>query len=73
LRFLWGNETLHHWQLSYQLSACTLNADPIIKMAATAIEATGNILFDYTARVAQELQSITQQEYMYFGEFHFNC
>jgi len=39
-------------------------------MAATAIEATGNILFDYTARVAQELQSITQQEYMYF-EFHF--
>jgi len=37
--------------------------------AIEAIEATGNILFDYTARVAQELQSITQQ--MYFGEFHF--
>jgi hypothetical protein len=35
-----------------------------------AIEATGNILFSYTIRVAQELQSITEQEYIYFGKFH---
>lgn len=71
LRFLWSNETCITRQLSYQLSACTLNAAPIIKMAAIeAIEATGNILFGYTTRVAQELQSITQQEYIYFGKFH---
>lgn len=72
LQFLWGNETCITRQLSYQLSACTLNADPIVKMAAIeAIEATGNILFGYTTRVAQELQSITEQEYIYFGKFHF--
>lgn len=72
LRFLWSNETRITRQLSYQLSACTLNADPIVKMAAIeAIEATGNILFGYTTQVAQELQNITQQEYIYFGKYHF--
>jgi len=71
LRFLWGKDTCITRQLSYQLSAYTLNADPIVKMAAIeAIEATGNILFSYTTQVAQELQSITQQEYIYFGKFH---
>ncbi len=71
LRFLWGNETCITRQLSYQLSAYTLNSEPIVKMAAIeAIEATGNILFSYTTRVAQELQSITKQEYIYFGKFH---
>lgn len=71
LRFLWSNETCITRQLSYQLSAWTLNADPIVKMAAIeAIEATGNILFGYTTRVAQELHNITKQEYIYFGKFH---
>lgn len=71
LRFLWSNETRITRQLSYQLAACTLNAAPIVKMAAIeAIEATGNILFGYTTQVAQELQSITKQEYIYFGKFH---
>lgn len=71
LRFLWGNETCRTRQLSYQLSACTLNADPIVKLAAIeAIEATGNVLFSHTTRVVQELRSITQQDYIYFGQFH---
>lgn len=35
-----------------------------------AIEATGNILFGYTMQIAQELQSITKQEYVYFSKFH---
>jgi hypothetical protein len=71
LRFLWSDETCITRQLSYQLSAYTLNAEPIVKMAAIeAIEATGNILFGYTTQVAQELQSITNQEYIYFGKFH---
>lgn len=71
LRFLWSNETCITRQLAYRLSAYTLNAEPIVKMAAIeAIEATGNILFGYTTQVAQELQSITKQEYIYFGKFH---
>lgn len=71
LQFLWGSETCITRQLSYRLSAYTLNANPIVKMAAIeAIEATGNILFGYTTQVAQELQSLTKQEYIYFGKFH---
>lgn len=71
LRFLWSSETCITRQLSYQLSAYTLNAEPIVKLAAIeAIEATGNILFGYTMRVAQELQSVTKQECIYFGKFH---
>jgi hypothetical protein len=73
LRFLWSNETCTTRQLSYQLAACTLNADPVIKLAAIeAIEATGNILFSHTTQVAQELGTITGREYIYFGQFHLN-
>lgn len=73
LRFLWSDETLLSRQLSYQLSACILNADPVIKMAAIeAIEATGNILFSHTAQVAQELEITTGRKYIYFGQFHLN-
>ncbi|KJH73011.1 hypothetical protein [Aliterella atlantica] len=71
LRSLWSNETCITRQLSYRLSAYTLNAEPIVKLAAIeAVEATGNILFGYTTQVAQELESITKQEYIYFGKFH---
>ena len=73
LRFLWSDETFITRQLSYQLSACTLTADPVIKMAAIeAIEATGNVLFRHTTQVAQELEAITGREYIYFGQFHLN-
>lgn len=73
LRFLWSDETYRTRQLSYQLTACTLNTDPIVRMAAIeAIEATGNILFSHTARVAQELTTLTGREYIYFGQFHLN-
>jgi hypothetical protein len=71
LRFLWGEETQVTRQLSYQLSAYTLQAQPIQKLAIIkAIEATGNVLFELTARIALEIQSKTQQEYQYFGKFH---
>ncbi|MBD2326161.1 hypothetical protein [Alkalinema sp. FACHB-956] len=73
LRFLWGDDTPITRQLSYQLAAYTFNAEPIYKVAVIeAIEATGNILFSLTSKVAQELQALNQQEYQYFGQFHFN-
>lgn len=72
LRFLWSEQTKVSRQLSYFLSAYTLQADPILKLIAIeAIEATGNVLFSRTAQVASEITAITQQDYMYFGEFHF--
>jgi hypothetical protein len=73
LRVLWSDETLRTRQLSYQLSACTLNADPVIKMAAIeAIEATGNILFTHATQVAKELEITTGRKYIYLGQFHLN-
>ncbi|MCJ8280966.1 MAG: hypothetical protein MJK14_14060 [Rivularia sp. ALOHA_DT_140] len=73
LRFLWSEQSKVSRQLSYQLSAYTLHAEPIIKIAAIeAIEATGHVLFSRTSQVASELTEITGQKYTYFGEFHFN-
>lgn len=73
LRFIWSEQTKVSRLLSYHLSAYMLHADPVIKLIAIeAIEATGNILFSRTAKVASELEEITKQEYIYFGKFHFN-
>jgi len=73
LRYLWSEQSKVSRQLSYQLSAYTLQAEPIIKIAAIeAIEATGYVLFSRTAKVASELTQITDQKYTYFGDFHFN-
>lgn len=73
LRFLWSEQTKVSRQLSYFLSAYTLQADPIMKLIAIeAIEATGNVLFSRTAKIASELTAVTKQDYIYFGEFHFN-
>ncbi|MBD2772767.1 hypothetical protein [Iningainema tapete] len=73
LRFLWSEQTKVTRQLSYELSAYTLQADPVMKIVAIeAIEATGNILFSRTAEIAAELKAITKQEYIYFGDFHLN-
>ncbi|MGI0492656.1 hypothetical protein ACN4EG_12800 [Alkalinema pantanalense CENA528] len=73
LRFLWGDETKITRQLSYQLAAYTFHAEPIYKIAVIeAIEATGNVLFSLTSAITQVLQDLNQQEYQYFGQFHFN-
>jgi len=34
------------------------------------IEARGNIFFSTAAPIAQELRTITQKEFLYFGSFH---
>ncbi|MBF2064048.1 MAG: hypothetical protein IGS39_06430 [Calothrix sp. C42_A2020_038] len=73
LRFLWSEQTKVSRLLSYYLSAYTLQADPLMKIIVIeAIEATGNVLFSKTAKIASELTAVTQQDYIYFGEFHFN-
>ncbi|MEA5593061.1 hypothetical protein [Rivularia sp. UHCC 0363] len=73
LRYLWSEQSKVSRQLSYQLSAYLLEAEPIIKIVAIeAIEATGNVLFSRTSLVASELTEITGQNYIYFGDFHFN-
>ena len=71
LRFLWGEETKATRSLSYKLYGYTFEADPILKLAAIeAIEATGNVFLSCVAQVATELEAITKQKYLYFGEHH---
>ena len=49
----------------------TFQADPILKLVVIeAVEATGKIFQAATTKVTQELQTITQKKYRYFGEFH---
>ncbi|BAZ15722.1 hypothetical protein NIES4071_75940 [Calothrix sp. NIES-4071] len=71
LEFLWGEETKITRQITYQVAGLTLQAEPIVKLAAIeALEAMGNVFFTASSKVTSELRSITQKEYAYFGESH---
>lgn len=71
LEFIWGEETKITRQITYQVAGLTLQAEPIVKLAAIeALEAMGNVFFTASSRVTSELRSITKKEYVYFGESH---
>ena len=71
LEFIWGEETKITRQITYQVAGLTLQAEPIVKLAAIeALEAMGNVFFTASSRVTSELRSITKKEYAYFGESH---
>ncbi|MBK1990396.1 hypothetical protein A0J48_023210 [Sphaerospermopsis aphanizomenoides BCCUSP55] len=73
LKFLWSEELQKTRKLSQDLfTLCTIHDDPILKIVIIeVIEATGHTAQAVFAPVAKELQSITQKEYRYFGEHHF--
>ncbi|WP_414582164.1 hypothetical protein [Scytonema sp. PCC 10023] len=72
LSFLWSKENLKVRQICHTISQCIFKAEPVVVLAAIeAIEATGNVALSVTAKVAEELQQSTKQEYRYFGKFHF--
>ncbi|MBW4634436.1 MAG: hypothetical protein KME30_21755 [Iphinoe sp. HA4291-MV1] len=71
LRFLWGKETYKTRQICHQIALHTFRCEPIVVLAAIeAIEATAHTAFTMTVQVTQELQQITKQKYLYFGEHH---
>ncbi|GAB1543308.1 hypothetical protein NUACC21_59820 [Scytonema sp. NUACC21] len=71
LKFLWSEETKITRQISYQVSAYTWQADPIIKVAAIeSLEAMGHVFFSMSLPIAVELQKMTKKEYVYFGNVH---
>ena len=71
LNFLWKEETKGSRWVSHQIFRSAFGASPITKLAILeVIEATGNVFFSTAAPIAQELRTITQKEFLYFGCFH---
>lgn len=71
LNFLWNEETKGSRLVSHQIFRSAFRASPITKLAILEVtEATGNVFFSTAAPIAQELRTITQKEFLYFGGFH---
>lgn len=71
LKFLFSDETKVTRMLSVRLSHLILGATPVEKMVIIeAIEETGNVLFNLTAKLAREVSARTGVELRYLGDFH---
>jgi hypothetical protein len=71
LNFLWNQETKGSRWVSHQIFRSAFGASPITKLAILeVIEATANVFFSTAAPIAQELRTINQKEFLYFGCFH---
>ncbi|MDF5710328.1 MAG: hypothetical protein PUP90_22330 [Nostoc sp. S4] len=71
MKFLWSEATKTPRWVVHQLFRYALESDPLQKLVIIEVlEATGNVVFTNTAQVAQELQVITGNKYLYFGGFH---
>lgn len=74
LKLLWSEETRVSRLLTYQLYQYIAQSEPIEKLVVLeAIEATSDILVLATKQITEELQLLTNQEYKYFGECHFDA
>lgn len=71
LNFVWSEETQASRWVTYQIFRYAFGASPIAKLAIMeVIEATGNVFFSTAAPIAEELRTITQKEFLYFGRSH---
>ncbi|GJD21495.1 hypothetical protein RIVM261_064510 [Rivularia sp. IAM M-261] len=71
LQFFWGSETEKTRQVCYRISHLIYKADPVTILAVIeSIEATGHVIFSHSTPAAMELQKITKQPYVYFGQHH---
>ncbi|MGB3650360.1 MAG: hypothetical protein WBA41_04000 [Rivularia sp. (in: cyanobacteria)] len=72
INFFWSESTQKTRQLSYELfSLCTSFKDPILRLIIIeAIEGTSNVGLPLTAIVAQELEQITDKDYLYLNNHH---
>lgn len=74
LRFLWGEETKASRLLTYQLYQYIAESEPIEKLVVLeAMEAASDVFMSYTKPVTEQLKLITNREYKYFGERHFEA
>lgn len=72
LRALYSEECAHNRVWAHRLAHLAWGAAPKVKLAVIeAIEETGNVLFDLTAKLAAQYQRETGVELRYLGDFHF--
>lgn len=71
IKFLWSEETrISRWVIE-QLFKYSSGANPLLKLVIIEVlEATGNVMLSNTAQVTQELEAITGDKYLFFGDFH---
>jgi len=71
LRFLFSDETKVNRMLSTRLAHLIYGATPIERLVIIeAIEETGNVLFNLTARLAREIEAESGLTLRYLGDFH---
>ena len=69
--FLWGRETIGVRRAVYDFSALLRHAMSFERyVVLEAIEGHGNVLFEATSRVAQQMTYETSKEYIFFGPHH---
>lgn len=74
LRLFWGKQTEVSRQHFYHMTQLIHESKPVFTLVIIeAIEATGNVFFDALAKVAQELQGSTGEEYRYYGKLHLSA
>jgi hypothetical protein len=74
LKFLWGEETKASRLLTYQLYQYIAESEPIERLVVLeAMEAASDVFMSFTKPVTNQLQSMTNQEYKYFGDRHFDA
>ena len=71
LTFLWSDETKSSRFLTHELYKRITQSDAVEKlMILEAMEAAADIFLSHTGKITQQLKSITNQEYQYFGSSH---
>lgn len=73
LKFMFGEQTKCNRILSYHLAKLILPANSKERLVIIeAIEETGNVLFDLTAKLAEQIYQRSGIRLRYCGHFHFN-
>ncbi len=74
LQVIWSKELKCSRQTFYEIYRYTYKANPIYKFVVMeAIEAIADIFLSTTKKVAEELESVSECEYKYFGMTHCSC
>jgi hypothetical protein len=72
LRETFSEECVQNRLLAHRLAHLVWGAAPKVRLAVIeAIEETGNVLFELTAKLASQYQRATGVELRYLGDFHF--
>lgn len=74
LKFLWSEETQTSRLLTYELYKHITQANSLEKLVILeAVEATSDVCISITKQIVDKLQLVSNQEYKYFGDCHFEA